>query len=84
RKQAAVIMMREIYEGFNIPIGVWFVREMARAMFRKGPILRTNELKEVTELINKESRLSWKRWFRASRLLKTVVFERSLDDYLQD
>ncbi|MEM4677652.1 MAG: Nre family DNA repair protein [Acidilobaceae archaeon] len=84
RKQAAVIMMREIYEGFNIPIGVWFVREMARAMFRKGPILRTNELKEVAELINKESRLSWKRWFRASRLLKTVVFERSLDDYLQD
>ncbi len=38
RKSAGVLILREIYPGFNIPIGVWFVREQLRAMFRSKPI----------------------------------------------
>jgi len=37
RRQAAVITWREIYEGFNLPIGVWYVRENMRAMYRSEP-----------------------------------------------
>lgn len=83
RRQAAVVMLREIYPGFDIPIGVWFVREMARAMFRRGPVLRAESLDEVAELVDRETRLGWRRWLRASRLLKALASERSLDDYLR-
>lgn len=34
KRQAAPILWREIYEGFNLPVGVWFVRENVRAMMR--------------------------------------------------
>jgi hypothetical protein len=37
RRQAAVITWREIYEGFNLPVGVWYVRENMRAMYRSSP-----------------------------------------------
>ena len=37
RRQAAVITWREIYEGFNLPVGVWYVRENMRAMYRSKP-----------------------------------------------
>jgi len=37
RRQAAVITWREIYEGFNLPVGVWYVRENMRVMYRSEP-----------------------------------------------
>jgi hypothetical protein len=37
KRQAAVIAWREIYEGFNLPVGVWYVRENMRAMYRSKP-----------------------------------------------
>jgi len=37
RRQAAVITWREIYEGFDLPVGVWYVRENMRAMLRTEP-----------------------------------------------
>lgn len=30
-RQAGVVLYREIYPSFNVPVGVWFVREMVRA-----------------------------------------------------
>ncbi len=53
-RQAAVISWREIYEGFNLPIGVWYVRENMRAMYRSKPeVFDTLEdaLKRVSELL---------------------------------
>ncbi|MEM0173187.1 MAG: Nre family DNA repair protein, partial [Sulfolobaceae archaeon] len=37
RRQAVTILWREIYEGFYLPIGVWFVRENIRELFKQKP-----------------------------------------------
>ncbi|MDM7275457.1 MAG: Nre family DNA repair protein [Thermoprotei archaeon] len=79
KRQATAILMREIYPGFNIPVGVWFVREAARAMFRKGPLLKTGDMGEVGEVVERESRLGWGVWLSRSKLLRRVVGERGLD-----
>jgi len=47
-RQAGVVLYREIYPSFNIPVGVWFVREMVRQLF-KTPFRRYENLKELLE-----------------------------------
>ena len=37
RRQARVIILREIYEGYQMPVGVWEVRENVRNAFRNTP-----------------------------------------------
>ncbi|MFH0922492.1 MAG: hypothetical protein V1811_00360, partial [Candidatus Micrarchaeota archaeon] len=36
-KQARVVVFREIYEGYQMPVGVWELRENIRNAFRKAP-----------------------------------------------
>jgi len=37
KRQARVFSIREIYEGYQIPLGVWVVREVARHAFKSKP-----------------------------------------------
>ncbi|MEM2223398.1 MAG: hypothetical protein QXR02_02685 [Acidilobaceae archaeon] len=79
RKQATVIIFGEVYPGFNIPVGVWFVREAVRALFKRTPIIKTSNISEVKEVIEKESRIGWKMWFSKSKLLRRFIGEKRLD-----
>jgi len=83
KRQAIAIVLREIYPGFNLPIGVWFVRENIRAMLRQGPVLKTNDMREVLEFINKHTRLGAKKWLNASRLLQRILFHSTIDKYIE-
>ncbi len=47
-RQAGAVLYREIYPSFNVPVGVWFVRESVRALLR-GPYRRYNTLGELLE-----------------------------------
>ncbi|ADI31587.1 Nre family DNA repair protein [Staphylothermus hellenicus] len=82
KKQAVAIVLREIYPGFNIPIGVWFVRENIRAMMRNKPVLKTNSIREVLEFIDKETKLGAEKWISSSRLLKRILYVETIDKYL--
>ncbi|MCS7128207.1 MAG: Nre family DNA repair protein [Sulfolobales archaeon] len=81
RKQATAVLLREIYPGFNIPIGVWFVRENVRAMFREGPALRTSDLSEALKFISEETRLGSRKWLNSSRILKRVAYIKPITYY---
>jgi hypothetical protein len=37
RRQASVVVIREVHEGFNIPVGVWQVRENVRNAMEQKP-----------------------------------------------
>jgi hypothetical protein len=45
-RQAGAVLYREIYPSFNIPVGVWFVREMVRQLF-KTPFRKYGSLEEL-------------------------------------
>ncbi|WP_440059112.1 Nre family DNA repair protein [Thermogladius sp. 4427co] len=82
RKQAAAILLREIYPGFNLPIGVWFVREALRKAYEKGPVLITNDFKEVLNYLDENTRLKSARWLKASRLLNIILRSEDLKSFL--
>jgi len=83
KKQATAILLREIYPSFNIPIGVWFVRESVRAMFSKPPVLKTTSLKEVRSYLDTATELGALKWFSTSRLIRRITTGRKITDYFE-
>lgn len=81
RRQAAAVLMREIYPGFNLPIGVWFVREQLRAMFREGPAARFSDVREAVKHVLSGAELGM-RWARESVLLRRALTQRRLTDFV--
>ncbi|WP_291764712.1 Nre family DNA repair protein [Caldivirga sp. UBA161] len=71
RRQAAVILWREIYPGFNIPVGVWFVRENARAMF-KGEYTSFSSLDEALKFASSQLKLPLAKWASKSYVLRRL------------
>lgn len=50
-----------------------------RALFKRTPIIKTSNISEVKEVIEKESRIGWKMWFSKSKLLRRFIGEKRLD-----
>ncbi len=67
RRQAKVLMIREVYPGYDIPLGVWVVRETTKQAFKNKPI-KFNSLEEVFK--NLKTRFSPEKYKFASEILK--------------
>jgi len=72
RRQAVALVVREIYEGFDVPLGVWFVRENVRRLFESRPV-RLDSLGGALELLGRCTRLPLKTWLEKSRLLRMLT-----------
>lgn len=83
KRQATAILLREIYPGFKIPVGVWFVRESVRAMLNSPPVLKTDSLDEVLEFLERDTKLGSSKWFSSSVLLRRIRFTRPIDEFLK-
>ncbi len=82
RREATVMLYREIYEGFNIPVGVWFVREFLRRLFKEKP-RKFSSLLEVKEFLKKVTRVPVDIWWRKSYILRNYGKGRSLYEFIK-
>ena len=80
RRQAGVVVMREIHPGYIMPVGVWNVRENVRKALRNEP-KKFDDLKEAILFISSLLHIPIKKWIEVSELLKNVLYQRKLDDY---
>lgn len=69
KRQATAVVWREIYSGFKVPIGVWFVREMLRKMYASN-FVEFDTLDEALNYIKNHSEVGIERWMKASEILK--------------
>lgn len=76
RRQARVVIFREIYEGYTIPVGVWEVRENVRHALEKKP-RRFQTLKEALEDIKSRLRIPLQEYMSRSEILR----QRKIVDY---
>jgi len=67
RRQARALVIREIYEGYDIPVGVWEVRENIRAAF-KNPPKKFNSSEELFKNLN--TRVSPEKYRKVSSILR--------------
>jgi len=81
RRQAAAILWREIYPGFTLPIGVWFVRENIRRMLSEEPI-KVDNFSEALEIVGRKLRVPLNKWVSKSFLAKILTGSKRLDEYI--
>ena len=67
-RQARVVVFREIYEGYVIPLGVWVVRETVRNAFRRKPE-RFSSIEEALKHAGSRLRLAMGEYKKKSRVL---------------
>jgi len=68
KRQARVVVFREVYEGYVIPVGVWEVRENVRNAMRSGHE-NFSTLKEALDYIRPKLRISMDEYVKRSRIL---------------
>ncbi|MEM2917892.1 MAG: Nre family DNA repair protein [Candidatus Altiarchaeota archaeon] len=69
KRQAKVIVFREISEGYIMPVGVWEVRENVRKAFNNPPEKFSN-LNEALKYINSKLTIPIKEYIMRSEILK--------------
>ena len=83
RRQASVVVLREIHPGYIMPVGVWQVRENVRNAVRHVP-LKYNTLEEALARIASQFRIPLKRWVESSKLLQDALFQKKITEYLRN
>ncbi len=79
-RMAMPMLWREIYPGFNLPVGVWYVRENLREMFRSKPLV-FDDLESSLSFLRREMRVPLHRWTSNSEIFRYIKTG-SLDRYL--
>ncbi|MDH5811223.1 MAG: Nre family DNA repair protein [Candidatus Methanomethylicaceae archaeon] len=82
RRQATVLVIREILPEFPLPLGVWFVRENVRSMLRSKPAV-FEDLRSALKYIKKFMRVPIVKWAERSFILKDSLLQRRIDDYVR-
>jgi len=80
RKQASVLILREITSEYMVPLGVWVIREAVRSAFESLP-KKFETLEQALEHSKKTTRVSLKQVQKKSKLLKEYFTQRTLEDY---
>ncbi len=77
RRQARVVVFREVHEGYVIPLGVWQVLENVRNAFRQ-PFLKFDTKEEALKHIDSKLRLPVTGYLKQSVILK----QKRLEDFM--
>ena len=80
RRQASALLWREIYPGFNLPIGVWFVRENIRRMLSQKPIV-VDSFSEALKIVSSRMRVPLEKWVEKSFIAKLLLRSRRLEEF---
>ncbi len=79
--QGRVLILREVHDGYVLPVGVWNVREHVREALEGKPILIDNEagiLDKISEMFD----ISEKEWIKNSIILKKLFLQKRMVAYL--
>jgi hypothetical protein len=79
RKQAGVLILREIHSGYLLPVGVWNVRESIRRMFTIKPE-KFQSFREALNYAMEKLTVSLESWLKISLMLRRLLYQRKLLD----
>ena len=79
-RSAAVIVLREIHPGYDIPLGVWNIRENVREALRHPPIAGES-LEQLWPHIESYMDVRRETWFSHSAILKDWKVQKRIEDF---
>jgi len=81
RKQASVIMLREIHPDYILPIGVWNVRESIRATLSTKPET-FDSLDKAIKYAMKKLTINLEKWMSKSVLLREILTQKRISEFI--
>ena len=82
RRQAGVVIFREIRSGYIMPVGVWNIREAVRLAMKGRPV-KFASLKESLDYACQKMLLPLSSWLKHSTVLKDTLNQRKLTDFYE-
>ncbi len=73
RRSGGAITWREIYPSWNLPVGVWYVRENMRKLFESGPA-EFDTLDEALGYLSRFMKVPLKKWTEKSYVYPTQKY----------
>ncbi len=77
KKQATVVILREVHSGYIMPVGVWNVREHVREVLGTQP-LYFHDIHEAMKHVEEKMDIRPSTWIQNSRILKELLLQRRL------
>jgi DNA repair protein NreA len=82
KKQAVALILREVHDGYIMPVGVWNVREHVRETLQKDPMI-LHSTSEMFELAQSKLDIKIKDWVKNSVILRDMLQQRRINEYSQ-
>ena len=82
KKQAVALILREVHEGYIMPVGVWNVREHVRETLQGEPMVM-HSIDEMMNCIKSKLFISTKGWINNSRILSDLISQRRIMEYVK-
>ena len=83
RMQASVLSLREIYEEYSMPLGVWLLRETVGDAFSREPVA-FDSLEAALDYMKSRLRLDFSVYRAGSNLLNDYRWQRRITDFVKD
>jgi len=82
KRQARVLIFREVSGGYVVPLGVWVIRETVNnAMLTATPVILDN-FNDAIKKMSENFIVDYKYWRESSKLIPFIRTQRTLDNFL--
>ena len=81
-RQGSILILREVHDGYIMPVGVWNVREHVRQTLETQPTILQSP-SEIWNFISKKLEISTTNWISNSRILKDMLTQRKIVEYVK-
>ncbi|MCS7112576.1 MAG: Nre family DNA repair protein [Nitrososphaerota archaeon] len=81
RRQASVLILREVHPGYIMPVGVWHVREHVRNALKRKPMVYQS-IGEALSRISERLEIPLEIWVEHSRLLRRELYQQRIRSYV--
>ncbi|MBA7644075.1 hypothetical protein ES703_51812 [subsurface metagenome] len=82
RRQARVLIFREVSGGYIVPLGVWVIRETVNnAMWTSQPIILDN-FNDSMKIMAEGFMVDYKYWKASSKLINFIKTQKTIDTFL--
>jgi len=82
KRQAGIIVFREIDESYVYPLGVWQVRQNLRDAMKKKPLV-FNELNKALNHVKSRLRIDWSEWKNKSKVLNFLTTQQKITKWFK-
>ena len=81
QKQAMALILREVHEGYLMPVGVWNVREHVRETLETAPTI-LHSVRDMFEFVKTRFEIGTKDWIKNSVMLTELLKQKRLLEYM--